>query len=108
MAIKGRSGILSENGLLSALDRPYSGYHKRIYEKAAALVEAVTQNHGFLDGNKRTAVTLTLLLIERSGYELGASNDDIMEMVIEAASGTMRLDELKAWFRARIFVPPWG
>ena len=56
----------------SAVARPYSGYHLRIENKAAALVESVAQNHGFLDGNKRTSVILLHTLLNKSGYELVA------------------------------------
>lgn len=44
----------------SAVDRPYNGYHRAIHQKAAALLHAVAANHGFVDGNKRTALTLVL------------------------------------------------
>ena len=48
--------------------RPYHGYHRLIHQKAAALVHAVVSNHGFADGNKRTALYLVELLVQRSGY----------------------------------------
>ena len=63
----GRPGVLSMPGVESAIGRPYSGYHRPIARKAAALLESLTQNHGFVDGNKRTALLVTLLMIERSG-----------------------------------------
>jgi prophage maintenance system killer protein len=40
------------------MDRPYNGYYRPIEKKAAALVESMGGNHGFIDGNKRTAVIL--------------------------------------------------
>src|SRR5438445_194495 len=39
----------------SAIGRPYTGYYPRLHQKAAALVESLVRNHGFIDGNKRTA-----------------------------------------------------
>lgn len=102
LAIKGRPGILSEAGLLAALERPYSGYYRPIHAKAAALVESLTQNHGFLDGNKRTAVALMLLMLHRSRYALGAYDEEIERMVIAAATGEMRFDALRDWFKANI------
>ena len=35
--------------------RPYSGYHRSIERKAAAILHAMVSDHGFVDGNKRTA-----------------------------------------------------
>jgi death-on-curing protein len=46
-----------------------------IEEKAAALTEALARNHGFVDGNKRTAVYAMDLLLTRSGYKL--RDDDL-------------------------------
>ncbi|WP_373636899.1 Fic family protein [Yoonia sp. BS5-3] len=47
----------------SGLSRPYSGYHRFIYSKAAALLHSMINNHGFTDGNKRTAWLLVEILI---------------------------------------------
>ena len=63
----GVEGIVSLGLIQSAIARPYSGYHRPIYRKAAALLHSLVQNHGFADGNKRTALITTLLMIDRSG-----------------------------------------
>ncbi len=52
----GAPGILNPSAVESALARPYHGYHRHIHEKAAALVHGIVSNHGFVDGNKRTAL----------------------------------------------------
>jgi len=52
----GAPGILNASAIESALARPYHGYHPRLHQKAAALVHGIVSNHGFVDGNKRTAV----------------------------------------------------
>jgi death-on-curing protein len=54
----GLRGIPNLSMIESALARPYSGYHRLIASKAAALVESFAKNHGFADGNKRTTVIL--------------------------------------------------
>jgi death-on-curing protein len=68
----GLPGVLDVGRIEAAISRPYSGYLRPIASKAAALFEAITNNHGFTDGNKRTALLLTDLLIKRSGYRLVA------------------------------------
>ena len=65
-----------EADVLSAIGRPYTGYYRRIEKKAAALFQSVAGGHGFNDGNKRTAVLLVDLLLERSGYRLQAATTD--------------------------------
>ena len=44
----GAIGIIDEIRVLSAIGRPYDHYLKQIYEKAAAFVEWVIQNDGFV------------------------------------------------------------
>jgi len=106
----GQPGIISENSILSAIARPYAEYggrrlFRRIEEKAAALTEAIAgRNHGFTDGNKRTAVICVNILLNNSGYRFTdeVSDDDIEEMVVAVARSDMTLHQLIAWFRARI------
>lgn len=62
----GREGIRSLHLIGSAFARPYSGYHRPIARKAAAVLHGMVGNHGFIDGNKRTAWLLVEVLIARS------------------------------------------
>lgn len=104
----GRRGLLSEASVLSALGRPYSGYHRAIAAKASALVEAIIRNHGFVDGNKRTATLLLFLLLARSGFSLRAVEphenlDEALETtIVSIAAGRMDRETLEAWLKPRI------
>jgi death on curing protein len=99
----GRAGILNLSGIESAIGRPYSGYHRPIARKAAALLESLAQNHGFVDGNKRTALLVTLLMIERSGYNLGlAPEERIDDIVVSVADHQLTFDDLVVWFEAHL------
>ena len=51
----GTLGIRDRAALESALARPRTGYYDDLIQ--AALWESLSQNHPFLDGNKRTAIT---------------------------------------------------
>lgn len=99
----GRPGVINPGGIESAVARPYSGYFRPIARKSAALLHALVQNHGFVDGNKRTALLTTLLLIERSGYAIALDPDErIDDMVVSVAAGQMSFDDLCEWFKARL------
>ena len=98
----GRPGLLNEHAVRSALARPYHGYHRRIHEKAAALLHGIVCNHGFVDGNKRTALHLVELLVERSGYEFVESDEATVEVILSVAGGDIGYEELAAWFGKRI------
>jgi death-on-curing protein len=105
-----RPGISDRRLVESAIARPYQGhcrsiYHRSIARKAAALFEAIAQNHGFIDGNKRTAIIVTAVLIERSGYELRltGNRDNIMKAIVKAVVvHAITFEELVAWFKARL------
>ncbi|WP_299505735.1 type II toxin-antitoxin system death-on-curing family toxin [Cypionkella sp.] len=99
----GREGVTSLHLIQSALARPYSGYHSPIAKKVAALLHSVVANHGFVDGNKRTAWLLAELLVERSGYRLNIPDDEpIDDLVVGVASGDVDFDALVQWFRERL------
>jgi len=82
----GRQGILNRNGLESALARPYSGYYRSIERKGAALLESLAKNHGFVDGNKRTAILMLSLLV---------INSDKISILTRTPEPTMRW---RRWF----------
>ncbi|MGE5511341.1 MAG: type II toxin-antitoxin system death-on-curing family toxin [Bacteroidota bacterium] len=104
----GRPGVLDAGRVHAAINRPYSGYFRSIASKAAALFEAIANNHGFVDGNKRTAILLTDLLIKRSGYRLTPShaNEDLNwaleELAVAVARGELRFADIADWFKKRL------
>jgi death-on-curing protein len=99
----GRPGIVSLDQIESALGRPYSGYHRPIWRKAAALLHSLVGNHGFTDANKRTAWMLVEMMLDRSGFRLDVPDDEpIDDLVVAVAAGEMEFDALVEWFRARI------
>ena len=98
----GAPGILNRSAVESAIARPYHGYHPRIHEKAAALVESIVTNHGFVDGNKRTALVLAELLVVRSGFRLTVANLVAADIVTAVARGEVGYDELATWFEERL------
>ncbi len=83
----------------SALARPYHGYYPDIHQKAAALIHAIVSNHGFVDGNKRTALYLTELFVQRSGYELTIGDPEFVEALTSVACGQMSCENLAEWIR---------
>ena len=68
-------------------------------------MHGVVSNHGFSDGNKRTALYLVELLVQRSGYELVEEDLVIADTITSVARGEMDDEELAEWFRVRL--APW-
>jgi death-on-curing protein len=99
----GRAGISSLHLIESALARPYSGYHRPMARKAAAVLHSMVGNHGFVDGNKRTAWLLVEILIDRSGYVLDIPDDErIDDLVVAIADGQLDFDSIVGWFAVRL------
>lgn len=104
----GGVGGIRDRGLIeSAIARPYLGYRRRIWDKAAALLQSMAMNHGFVDGNKRTALLILKVFLSRSGYQLSSVpdeniNDAAEAVVLGLVEGRVDLDQLTAWFRARL------
>lgn len=98
----GLSGVRDENGLKSALERPFSGFgEKEFYpspeEKAGAILESIVKNHPFMDGNKRTGYVLMRLVLMNFGKDIDASHDEKYDLVISVASGKFDFEAILEW-----------
>ena len=73
-----------------------------IADLAAAYAYGISRNHGFLDGNKRTAFVVACVFLLDQGYELMASDQDAVTTMLAVAAGEMSEVELAVWFRGYI------
>ncbi|MFA1644168.1 MAG: type II toxin-antitoxin system death-on-curing family toxin [Enterobacteriaceae bacterium] len=64
-----------------------------VWMLAAMHLLAISRGHIFNDGNKRTALFITLLFLKRNSISLKA-NPDYVDMTVEAAAGRLTLDEV--------------
>src|SRR6201986_694189 len=71
----GAHGVRDPGLLEAALFRPQTGYYADVIEEAAALLESLSQNHPFIDGNKRTAFAATYTFLAINGARLTADAD---------------------------------
>jgi death-on-curing protein len=68
----GLHGVRDHGLLESALYRPQTGYYADLIEETAALWESLSQNHPFVDGNKRTAFGAAYTFLAINGMRLTA------------------------------------
>ena len=66
------------------------------------MVHGIVSNHGFADGNKRTALYLVELLAQRSGYEFVEDDEVVADTITSVARGETGYEELTKWFRPRL------
>ena len=96
----GSEGIRDRAALESALARPRIGYYSDLIQEAAALWESLSQNHAFVDGNKRVAVTMTAAFLRVNGYRLEFNDLDAFSLLMDLyETGRMRFEELDRWLR---------
>ena len=95
----GGSQGLRDPGLLeAALFRPQTGYYPSLVDEAAALWESLSQNHPFVDGNKRTAFAAAYVFLLINGLRIVARDEDAHEFVLELyESGQLKFENLRAW-----------
>ncbi len=95
----GGSGGVRDLGLLeSALMRPQTGYYKSLSLQAAALLQSLTQNHAFVDGNKRVAFASTAIFLRMNGYRLKVNADNGESFLIEKIiKQKVQLEEIAGW-----------
>jgi death-on-curing protein len=79
----GKPGIRDLGLLQSALGRPKSGYYNSLSLQAAALLQSLSLNHSFIDGNKRVAFALTTIFLIMNGQRLKVSADNGESFLIE-------------------------
>ena len=94
----GKVGVRDLGLLESALMRPQTGYYQSLSLQAAALLQSLTQNHAFIDGNKRVAFASTAIFLRMNGFRLTIDPDNgesfLIEQVIRAKTD---IHEIAAW-----------
>lgn len=99
----GASGLRDRLLLLSALARPHNiaAYSSPdLADLAAAYAMGIARNHPFVDGNKRTAIVVAAgAFLSSNGYQLTATNEDLVRTMLAVADGSIPEGELAAWFR---------
>lgn len=82
--------------LASALARPATivmgvEAYPQLAMKAAALMESVARFHPLIDGSRRMAWTLMVLMLWINGYRPDFSTDDAFNLVVGVAAGDITL-----------------
>ena len=77
----GIHGVRDKGAVEAAVFRPQTGYYNSVAEEAAALMESLGNNHGFLDGNKRIAFTAADVFLRRNGYYIEVEGQEGDEFI---------------------------
>jgi death on curing protein len=76
-----------------------------LIQEAAALWESLSQNHPFVDGNKRVAVTIAAAFLRVNGYVLNFDDLQAYAFIIGLyENNRLRFGELEEWLRQHVSV----
>jgi death-on-curing protein len=99
----GLAGVRDQGLLEAALFRPQTGYYPNLIEEAAALWESLSQNHPFVDGNKRTAFAITYTFLAINGARITASTSESETFLLNLyVTGTFDFARLSRWLRENV------
>jgi death-on-curing protein len=105
----GRPGLLDEGRLQSCVEAPkQTMFGNELYpdlkSKAAILFFTLVKNHPFVDANKRTGVLALLEFLQRNGYDLDATDDDLYAFAMQVATSVLEKEGISTWVQAHIKV----
>lgn len=103
----GLDGLRDQNAVESALARPsqlhaYGNPAPAAADLAAAYAYELARNHGFSDGNKRTAWVVARVFLADNDVHLRFSEIDAIHAMQAVAGGSLDERQLADWFRERI------
>lgn len=101
----GPEGVRDLGLLESALACPknlfaYAELPASLAQLAASYAKGIVANHPFVDGNKRTAFTVSVTFLKLNGLELTATKEDRVLTFWRLAAGEISEPELALWFAA--------
>ena len=98
----GGEGTRDAGALESTMARPRQRF---AYEDpdacalAAAYAFGIARNHPFVDGNKRTAAVVSETFLMLNGWQLTASDAELVVAIVALAAGELTEPDLTHWFR---------
>jgi death-on-curing protein len=103
----GTSGIRDTGMLDAALAMPEATYagellHPDAPSAAAAYLFHLSQNHPFLDGNKRVAAMAAYVFLRANGCDSTLSADELADLVLAVADGSVGKQALTERLRTAI------
>jgi death on curing protein len=95
--------VRDKGAVEAAVFRPQVGCYDSIEEEAAALMELLANNHGFLDGNKPIAFTATDVFLRRNGYYIEVEAMEGFEFIDGSIErGEFRFSQILEWIRRHL------
>lgn len=103
--LSGGSIGLRDVGLLASIvQKPQTSFagedmYPDVYLKAAVLYEAIVNYHVFIDGNKRTGFATMARFMNKNGYSLQLTDQEIEDFTVHVATSNPDLTAVATWIK---------
>jgi len=107
LATGGSSGLRSIELLESAVlgcSQTFDGedIYPTVIEKASRMAYGICRNHPFVDGNKRVAVTVLLVVLRLNDIELSFTQKELIALGLGMADGSIDYEDIITWVNAHL------
>ena len=102
----GLQGVRDRHAIASVVGQPQQVvFGKELYAtlflKAAVYARNIIAHHPFLDGNKRTGITVAAVFLEESGYRIEAREGEFYSLALHIAEDKWEYEKIAVWFETR-------
>lgn len=68
-----------------------------VEQRAARLAYAITQNHPFMDGNKRIGMLVMLMTLRLNHVQIRYTQAELIQLGLSVADNSFRYEDILAW-----------
>lgn len=103
----GSHGLRDQSLLESAVYSATSGFadneaYPSVEEKAARLMFSLTNNHAFVDGNKRIGVFTMLMTLQLNNVKIKYTQAELISLGLSVADGKTDYEKILSWIKEHI------
>lgn len=100
----GSHGLRDQSLLESAVYSAMSGFadneaYPSVEEKAARLMFSLTNNHAFVDGNKRIGVFTMLITLQLNNVKIKYTQAELISLGLSVADGKTDYENILSWIK---------
>src|SRR3989344_2216428 len=101
----GLHGIRDWNAIQSVVGQPQQAVfgeelYPTLFLKAAVYARNIIAHHPFLDGNKRTGITVASVFLEENTYRVDAAEGEFYALALRIAEDKLEYEEIAEWFES--------
>ena len=74
---------------------------QKTLRKSAIILHGIATGHPFIDGNKRTAFVAADNLVRDQGYQISATDDEVVSFMLEVAEYKHTREFVEAWLKEK-------